>query len=406
MHTLLIHQVFTPPDEPGGTRHYELSRHYLSKGHRMTVVASNLNWLTGSRVDDKRGLVNEYAISGLRVLRCYTHPALHKNYFWRVVSFVSFMFSSLIGSLRAGRLDVVMGTSPPIFQALSAWLIALYRRRPFLLEIRDLWPEFAIDIGVLRNAFLIAVSRAIERFLYAHATHILVNSPAYRDYLERKGISPEKITLIPNGVDSDMFDPDSTGDTTCQRLGLKDKFIVTYAGSLGLANDIETILMAAEILQDDPDIHFLIVGGGKEQDRLRLVIDQVKLRNVTLTGTVPKSLIPEYLAASHACIATLKDIPMFRTTYPNKVFDYMAAGRPTILGIDGVIREVVVDRAQAGIFVQPGNHGSLAAAVRRLKTNRNEAKLMGLAARKYVVEHFNRQDQALDFTNLLETLTP
>ncbi len=403
MHILLIHQVFVSPQEPGGTRHYELAQHTLERGHQFTIVASALSYLTGKPATEREGFVTEQQINGLRVLRAYTYPALHRSFVWRVVCFLSFMVSSVWAGLRAGPIDLVMGTTPPIFQSVSAWLIALLRRRPFLLEVRDLWPAFAIDMGVLRNPFLIWASRGLEAFLYARATHILVNSPAYREYLLQKGIAPDKVTLIPNGVEVEQFDPHATGDHIRQQWRLNGHFVVTYAGALGLANDIPTILQAANHLQDHPDIHFLLVGDGKERADLERQAAQLQLRNVTFTGSMPKSQMPDVLAASDACLATLQNIPMFKTTYPNKVFDYMAAGRPTILAIDGVIRQVI-EAANGGCFVQPGNAQQLAQAILSMSHDRDQTRTMGISARSYVQQHFNRRDQATKFIELLERL--
>jgi len=245
MHLLLIHQAFVGPNEPGGTRHYELAQHVLKSGHRCSIVASDISYLTGQQSVQKTGLVSEQDCNGVRVLRAYTYPALHRSFLWRIISFLSFMVMSVWAGLRAGPVDVVMGTSPPIFQAVSAWLVAVLRRKPFLLEIRDLWPEFAIDMGVLKNPTLIWLSRWLEGFLYARATHLLVNSPAYRAYLINKGISATKVSLISNGVDPDMFTPEADGQTIRQRWNLDSCFVVTYAGALGLANDIPVILQAA-----------------------------------------------------------------------------------------------------------------------------------------------------------------
>jgi lipopolysaccharide/colanic/teichoic acid biosynthesis glycosyltransferase len=274
------------------------------------------------------------------------------------------------------------------------------RRRPFLLEIRDLWPEFAIDMGVLRNPVLAGLSRWLERFLYARATHLLVNSPAYRDYLIGKGIPAKKISFIPNGVDPGMFDPNADGDRIRRDLKLEEKFVVTYAGALGIANDIQTVLRAAHRLRGRTEIHFLLVGDGKERGNLERSAREMGLDNVTFAGSRPKSEMAEILAASDACVATLKDIAMFRMTYPNKIFDYMAAARPTILAIDGVIREVV-ESAKGGIFVQPGDDAALAEAVSLLCEDRPRAEQMGRSAREYVVERFNRGHQAEDFAKLI-----
>ncbi len=169
MRLLLIHQALAAPDQPGGTRHYELGQHLIAQGHAMTVVTSDLNYMTGKAVAERQGVFVREEMDGIAVLRAYTYPSLHRSFVWRVVSFLSFMLSSLWAGLNAGPVDVVMGTTPPIFQAVTAWLVAALRRKPFLLEVRDLWPEFAIDLGVLRNPTLIQLSRWLESFLYNRA---------------------------------------------------------------------------------------------------------------------------------------------------------------------------------------------------------------------------------------------
>lgn len=404
MKILLIHQAFVSPKEAGGTRHYEFARHCVEKEHQFTIVTSTQSYLSGKHSVGSGGLVTEENIDNVRVLRAYTYPSLHRSFFWRVIAFLSFMATSVWAGLRAGPVDLVMGTSPPIFQAVSAWLVATLRRRPFLLEIRDLWPEFAIDMGVLANPILITLSRWLESFLYARATHLLVNSPAYRDYLIGKGIQAQKVSLIPNGVDPSMFDPDARGEEVRQELGLNGQFVATYAGALGMANDIPTILRAARRLQDQQaSIHILLVGDGKERPHLEAMAKELQLENVTFVGARPKSEMGAILAASDACLATLLDIPMFRTTYPNKVFDYMAAGKPTVLGIDGVIREVVED-AQGGIFVPPGDESKLAKTLIGLYENPEQGQAMGRSARRYVEKYFHRDSQAEQFVLLVESL--
>lgn len=403
MHVLLIHQAFVSPDQPGGTRHYELASYLVEQGHACTIIASDRSYLTGQRFVDRENDGRPQDARRVRITRVYTYPSLHRSFVWRVVSFLSFMLTSLWAALKAGPIDLVIGTSPPIFQAVSAWLVALLRRRPFLLEIRDLWPEFAIGLGVLKNPVLIALSSWLEGFLYARATHILVNSPAYASYLINKGIPEAKVSLIANGVDPFMFDPQADGHTIRQELALSDKFVVTYAGALGLANDIETIIRAAARLREEPDVHFLLVGDGKERVNLEKQVHALGLPNVTFAGSRPKTYIPDVLAASDACVATLKDIPMFRTTYPNKIFDYMAAGRPTVLAIDGVIREVI-EAAQGGIYVTPGDDAALADAIRHLCQDRPQSQALGTAARSYVITHFNRRRQAEQFLALVQRL--
>lgn len=404
MKLLIIHQAFVGPSQAGGTRHFEFAKALITLGHQPTIVASDLSYLSGMRVTQGRRLITEEDIEGIRVLRAYTYPVLHKSFAWRVICFLSFALTSVWAALRSGPVDVVMGTTPPIFQAVSAWLVSVLRWRPFLLEVRDLWPEFAVGMGVLKNPALIILARWLERFLYRRASHILVNSPAYRDYLIRREVLAEKISLIPNGADCSMFNPDCRGEGMRRELALDGRFVVTYAGALGLANDIGTVLDAADRLRGEPDLQILLVGDGKERKNLERKAQERGLSNVTFVGARPKSEMPEVLAASDACLAILQDIPEFRTTYPNKVFDYMAAGRPTILAIDGVIRQVIEDSG-GGIFVRPGDGAALAEAIRTVKADPGRAAAMGRAARQYVAAHFDRASHAQTFAELLVRLT-
>jgi glycosyltransferase involved in cell wall biosynthesis len=296
-----------------------------------------------------------------------------------------------------------MGTTPPIFQALSAWFVAFLRRKPFLLEVRDLWPEFGIGMGVLTNPVLIRLARWLEQFLYARATHILVNSPAYVDYLRRKGIKTEKITFIPYGTDIDMFTPAVDGSRIRKMLGLEGKFVVLYAGAIGQANDIQTVLRAAGHLRGESGIRFVLFGDGKERARLQAQAERGDLTNVIFAGAYPKKEMPAVLAAADVCLAILQDIPMFRTTYPNKVFDYMAAGRPTVLAIDGVIRRVI-EASGGGVFVQPGDDESLARTILELAGNPQRVRQMGTSGRDYLVRNLDRRDKLADTLKLFESL--
>jgi glycosyltransferase involved in cell wall biosynthesis len=273
------------------------------------------------------------------------------------------------------------------------------------LEVRDLWPEFVVSMGVFTNPVLIKMARWLERFLYARATHILVNSPAYGKYIREKGGAGDKITFIPYGSDIDMFTPNVDGTIIRKKLGVvaSHKFIVLYAGALGQANDIFTVLRAAERLRNDKNILFLLVGDGKERAALEAEAGRMKLENVIFAGVYPKKEMPAVLAAADVCLAILQDVPMFRTTYPNKVFDYMAAGRPTVLVIDGVIRDVI-EASGGGIFVHPGDDKILAEKVLELAGNPVRVKQMGLNARAYLVTHLNRMHRMDETLKLLKKL--
>jgi glycosyltransferase involved in cell wall biosynthesis len=398
MHVLLIHQAFVGPSEPGGTRHLELVLRAAQHGHQATVIASDVSYLTGTA--SRRPIVESLA-PGVEVRRVRSLNGLHRSFVWRVCAFIAFMTTSLWAGLKVRRVDVVFGTTPPMLQALSAWLVAAVKRVPFILEVRDLWPEFAIGMGVLRNPVLVWLARRLESFLYGRATLLVVNSPAYRDYLIEKGIRADRIHFVPNGVDTSMFEKDSDGAAVRREWGVEGKFVVLYAGALGMANDIPTLLNAAEILRTDPRMHIVLVGDGKERGTLERQVAARGLTNVQFLGSLPKDRMPDAIAAADICVAILQDIPMFRTTYPNKVFDYMAAARPTVLAIDGVIRRVVED-AGGGVFVPPGNPVLLAAALTDLCNDPARCAAMGASARRYVTKHFNRDEQAILFVATLE----
>ena len=403
MKILLINQVFVSPDEPGHTRHFEMAQFLKARGYELVIVASDLNYQTGQRTIKRKGIFAEQAIEGVRILRAYIYPALHRSYLWRIISFFSFMFSSVWAALKVHNVDLVMGTTPPIFQAVSAWLISLIRHKPFLLEVRDLWPEFGVSMGVLTNPVLIALGRWLEKFLYTRATHILVNSPAYKEYMIAKGVPENKITFIAYGTDVDMFNPQVDGSSIRKELGLENKFIVLYAGALGQANDIDTILRAAQRLNTTDKICFVLFGDGKDRPRLQKEAERVKLANVIFAGVRAKKHMPLVVACADVCLAILQDIPMFRTTYPNKVFDYMAAGRATVLVIDGVSRQLI-ESSNGGVYVQPGDDELLAETVLELSKDPQRVQQMGQNAREYLVKHLDRRDKLNETLDLLTKL--
>lgn len=367
----------------------------------MTVVTSDICYLSGRRLTDGRRWLTRETLDGIEILRVRGSASLHRSLAWRVFAFATFMCMSVGAALRAGPVDVVVGTSPPIFQLASAWLVAVLRRRPFVLEVRDLWPEFAVDMAVLTNPLVIWLARRIERFFYGRASLIVINSPAYEKYLTDLGVPGSKLRVVPNGADVDMWEQPPAAGSLRDRLNLNGKFVVTYAGALGRANDVPTILAAARRLHNEPDIHFLLAGGGQLRPSVERQVEDETLHNVTLLAGMPKAEMGRLLAASDACLATLLDIPMFRMTYPNKVFDYMAAGRPTVLAIDGVIRNVV-EAAGGGVCVPPGDAPAIADAICYLRQHPAEARRMGRDAREYVRRHFHRDQQALQLEQALQ----
>jgi glycosyltransferase involved in cell wall biosynthesis len=301
-----------------------------------------------------------------------------------------FMVRAFFMGMSVKKVDVVWATSPTVFQAFAATLVAKFKRKPLILEIRDIWPDALVDIGALRNKLAIALSRKLVQWMYTQARFIVINSPGFRAHLVASGIPDAKISLVANGVDVSMFDPHATGEETRIRLGWEGKFVALYSGAHGMANDLETLLKAAQTLSDCPQALIAFLGDGPEKAHLQVHAQELGLRNVQFLASIPKADMPELLAASNACIAHLKPSAMQAMVYPNKVFDYMAAARPTILGIGGVIRDVI-EKAGGGVCTAPGDALGLAAAIRRLAESPEECKDMGHRARTYVEAHFQRQ---------------
>ncbi len=401
MHILLIHQAFVALDEPGGTRHHELARYLAAHGHQVTVVASTVSYLTGRAESSE--IIEEIGQNGGRVtvLRASAYSALHRSFVHRVLSFFSFMISSFATGLRVRQVDLVWGTSPPIFQGVTAWLLARLKGAPFLFEVRDLWPAFAMDVGVLRNPLLIRLSQWLESFLYRHADRVMVNSPGFLDHVRLRGA--KQVHLLPNGADAQMFDPFASGLGFRQAHGLEGLFVALYAGAHGLSNDLGVVLQAARLLLERKDVAIVLLGDGKEKPALQAQAEQMGLTNVHFIPPAPKNEMAEALAAADACIAILKPVPLYATVYPNKVFDYMAAGRPVILAIDGVIRKVV-EEAEGGVFVAPGDATALAEAILRLADDPQRGRQMGLNGRRYIEENFDRPALARRLVDLLEDM--
>ncbi len=252
MHILIIHQAFASFDEPGGTRHYEFARLLAAHGHKITVIASPVSYITGEQTLTSVSKMSQKEAGGetegdVLILRAKVFTAHHKSFYHRVVAFISFMLSSFWIGLGVKNVDLVWGTSPPIFQGVTAWILARLKGAKFLFEVRDLWPQFAVAVGVLKSPVIIGLSEWLERFLYRRADQIIVNSPGFVNHV--KALGARRVELIPNGSDPAMFDPTDPGTDFRREHGLEGKFVALYAGAHGMSNDLDVVLDAAKLLQ-------------------------------------------------------------------------------------------------------------------------------------------------------------
>jgi len=400
IHVLFISQHFPPEIGAAATRISELAFALRRRGHRVSVVTEFPNYPEGIIQDHHRGkLFLKEKYNDIEIVRTFVYASERGTILQRMLFYLSFMFSSIFGGLLVKDYDLVLATSPPLFVALSGYVLSVFRRRPFIFEVRDIWPESAKSLDQLRGRLFIWIAEKLERFLYHRADRIIVVTPGFIRDLLNKGIPRDKITLISNGVDVDFFKPRPAVASLAGKYGLKDKFVVSYAGNLGLAQGIETIIECADLIQDQSDIVFLLVGDGVVKKKIVAGVDGRGLNNVVFVESQPKSEISTFLSTSKVCLVPLKKTELFRITVPSKLYESMACGKPVILSVDGEARRIL-EQARAGIFVEPENAREMARAILTMYRHPELLAEYGRNGRRYVVDHFSREQQA----DLLESL--
>ena len=266
MHVLFIHQIFLSPKEAGSTRHFELAKYLVKKGNKITIIGSKVSYLSGEVEEKYKGkFLFKEVIEEIEIVRVWAYSKIHKSYVRRFLSYISFMLSSIYAGLKTSKVDIIIACSPQIFTGISGIILSKIKRIPFIFEVRDLWPKFAIEAGIITNPSIIYLAESLEKFIYKRADYFIINSPGFIEHLQKFNIKKEKIFLIPNGVDTSIFIPTNRQNRVREELGLKKDFIIMYSGAHGLANSLDTIIHAASHLINYPDLKFLLVGDGKEK---------------------------------------------------------------------------------------------------------------------------------------------
>lgn len=404
MHILIAHQYFLSKKDGGGSRWNQFAKYWGRAGHKITVLAGTVNYLTGKKLPEYKGkfLIREHESKNVEVLRCYVSKAYNKSFLGRFWAYVSFAFTAiLVGLFCVRKCDVIICTSPPLSIGLTGWILSKCKRVPMVFEVRDLWPESAIDTGVLTSKPLIKFAYWLERRSYRAANWINVLTPAFeKTLIEKKNVRPDRISMIPNGADLDIFKPANRDNWVRERYNLGDKFIVTYVGAHGVANHLTQILETAKLLKDDKDISFMLVGDGMEKRLLKDKAVAWQLDNLVFVDPVPKDVVVDYIAASDVCTAVLKKVDTFKTVYPNKLFDYMSAARAVIVAVDGVARRLVED-AGAGLYIEPENPADFARAIRKLRDDNQLRKQCAENGFKFVSRNFARDVLSDKYTQIL-----
>jgi colanic acid biosynthesis glycosyl transferase WcaI len=409
---LYVSQYFPPEMGAPAARADELSRHWARMGHEVTVLTGFPNHPTGVVPDEwrerLRKLWSSEQVAGVQVERTWLWPLPNRRAHERIRNYASFCLSAAIRGLDLPKPDLVIATSPQLLVALSGWWLALWKRVPFIFEVRDLWPESLAAVGAgSEGSMLHRVLGAIAGFLYRRADHIVVVSPAFKDHLTRHWQVPaEKISIVENGVETDLFRPDPSAADVRNEMNLPtgEQFLICYIGTMGMAHGLETLVATAKELQTKlPRAVFLLIGEGAEKQHIVDLSAAQGLTNIQFLGQQPREKIPAFVSAADVCLVMLKKTELFKTVIPTKLLEYMACQRPVLVAVDGQARQIVED-AGAGVFVPPGNSQALARAICDLAGNPEQRKQMGESGRRYILEKLSREQTAKDYISVLGRL--
>lgn len=401
MKILLLHQYFLEKDEGGGTRFNEMANHWEKAGHDITVISGMVYYTTGKKKDryKKKYIYHEQYSSRITVYRCHVPTSYNKNFKGRLKGYLSFVFSSLYcGLFRTNeQYDVIIVTSPPLFIGITGKILSFIKGVPLIFEIRDLWPQSAIDIGVLKNPFFIKLAYWFENFMYKKAQLINTLTPAFTELLlSKNNVSPKKIMTIPNAANFDLSN---------QRLklvhkkelkikkSLEGKFLFVYAGAHGVANDVKQIIEVAKKL-NDTSAHFLLIGDGMQKQSLIQHVEETGLSNVEFISTLTKEELFDYLIIADIGICVFQKAPVFEKVYTNKAFDYMSCQLPILMVIDGISKQLV-EKANCGVYAEAENIEEIVTKARYLMNlPRSTRQELGMNGYHYAYKNFNRSTLA------------
>jgi colanic acid biosynthesis glycosyl transferase WcaI len=411
---LYISQYFPPEMGAPAARASELAQHWAQAGHEVSVLTGFPNHPTGVVPAEWRGrsrrLTYHEKIGGVDVFRTWLWPLPNRKAHERMRNYASFCVSAALRGLAIPRPDVIIASSPQLLVGLSGWWIAFARQVPFVFEVRDLWPESLTAVGIGdENSLLHHALAAVAKSLYERSDRIVVVTPAFKDHLMQHWRVPsEKIAVVENGVETDLFTPSPPAANAALRkeLGAEGKFLVCYIGTMGMAHGLETLLDAAGQLQrQSSNAHFLLVGEGAEKERIKNIAQSRGMANISFLDQQPREKIPAFISASDACLVLLKKTEVFKTVIPTKMLEFMSCARPVILGVDGQARQII-EVAEAGLVIEPENAEELVAAINQLNANRELGTQLGQKGREYILQQFSRGRTAEKYIDVLQSMTP
>ena len=404
MRILFVSDNFPPETNAPATRLYEHAVRWVRAGHRVTVITCAPNFPEGKLHD---GYTNSWRqvedVDGIRVVRVKTFITANEGFVLRTLDYLSFMVMAFAMGLIEPRPDIVVATSPQFFSAVAGWVLSVARRRPFVFEVRDLWPASITAVGAMRKSTIIKVLEHVELFLYRRAAAIVSVTESFRNDLVSRGISREKIHVVVNGVDLARYHPRSRETALADELGLTGKFVVGYLGTHGMAHALPGVLEAAERLKERKDIAFLFAGSGAERSRIERIVSERKLSNVRLVPRQPKERMPALWSVCNVSLVPLRNSPLFAKVIPSKVFESMGMGVPLLMSLPEGEATRIVRSTGAGICVPPEDPAALAGAIAELADRPDTVSALRDAAVK-AAPRFSRDAGAAEMGRVLEAL--
>jgi colanic acid biosynthesis glycosyl transferase WcaI len=404
---ILVVSLYYDPDkcQSNGPIIRALCEDWAGAGHEVTVLTSFPHYNCDAVWPEYRGrLFQRDRVGQVRVIRSYIYVPRQRSGFGRILNYLSFNISSTLAGLFSGKQNVVFAMSPPLTIGLTAFVLGLIKRIPYCYNLQDIWPEVAVKLGMLRGEWLIRFFEWMEKFIYRHSRKIFAISDEFKINLESKGVPSEKIEVIPNFVDTEFIKPMEKANPFSLAHDLADKFVVLYAGNVGLSQGLEVILDAAEKLQDRREILFLIIGQGTCRDDLMAEAARRELTNVKLLPFQPESEVPEIYGACDVALIPLRH-GITENSVPCKTYSIMAAGKPYIAGVDeGSTVSKLTDGVGCGVYIAPEDGDALADAVLKLHANADARRVMGGNGRNYVELHFAREAITSRYRVALEEL--
>jgi colanic acid biosynthesis glycosyl transferase WcaI len=393
MRIIYLSQYFPPEAGATQTRAYEMAKTWVRLGHQVTMLTEFPNHPAGIIPAEYKGKFYERAsLDGIEVIRVWVKASPLKNFKNRILFYLTYMINAIIGGvlLVRGKYDLIYASSPPLFVGGAALVLQFMKRIPLIFEVRDLWPESAVALGELSNHSVISLATRFEEACYRKAVQVVVVTGGIYNRLIQRAISKEKLCLVPNGANIEMFTYTRAGrERIRHELGLENKFIAIYAGIHGLAQGLETLFDAACLLQPYQDIHILLVGDGPKKSELLSLASKYNLPNLTMLPEKPREQIPDYLSAADVSLIPLKKAEIFKSALPSKIFDAWACERPVLISINGEARQIV-ESVGGGTYIPPEDADKMAEALILLWETPSEREIMGQRGLVYTRQHHSR----------------